>query len=293
MTNQQMTNKNPIFLIKALIEKNVNASEFSEQLGIKKTTINKYLAEIKEAGFKIRRNKNILELFNYSQQEKFEKFELNVLAYLLLISHLALSEKENKENISAIEKMIKMSYKEDHAEFEKLYNTYKETIVAKYYNDKIEIIKKYLNGAERIILSTKFKQEISVLPIEFFWKNEEMFLKYCDKDGEINSIALNDVIKISEDTTAFNFIEARETIFEINDKLAKTYLLRNEERVLDVHKDKIIIANSSPNKDKLFKRLLRYDKYCKVTYPKKDVEKFKKIIAKSLANIDEFLDNIE
>lgn len=293
MTNQQTTNKNQLLLIKTLLDKNITISDFMEQLGVKKSAMNKYLKEIKEAGFKIRRKNDNLELFSYSQQEKLEKFELNVLAYLLLISHLGLSRKDVKENISSIEKMIKMSYKQDHKELEELFSESKKMIISKYYDDKIEIIKNYLNGNRRIILSTKDKKELSIIPMEFFWKNEKMYLKFQDDNDLINTIELNSVVKINEDSETLCLNKARDTIFEIRDKLAKTYLLRNEERVLDVYKDKIVIANSSPNKDKLFKRLLRYDKYCKVTYPKKDVEKFKKIIAKSLANIDEFLDNIE
>lgn len=293
MLNQQTTNKNPLLLINSLLESDVAISEFTEKLGIKESTLNKYLSILKETGFKFKRKNNKIELFHFSKKEKLEDFELNVFAYLMLISRLALSKKDDSKINSAIRKMLKITSKDNSEKIKETFNSYKEIIISKYSNDKIEIIKKYLNGKKRLILTTKSKEEISVLPIEFSWKDEKIFLKYSNKNDEINSLALDDIVKISKDENSFNFVEAKETIFEITDKLTKTYLLREEERVIDVYQDKIVIANSNPDKEKLFKRLLRYDQYCKVIFPKSDVEKFKKIISDSLANIDGFLDNIE
>ena len=80
--------------------------------------------------------------------------------------------------------------------------------------------------------------------------------------------------------------ENKETIFELYGRLKKTYLLKDEERIVDYTKDKLVIANSSNDKKKLFKRLLRYDILCKVTFPKSDVKEFTKLISDSLNNLD-------
>ena len=89
-----------------------------------------------------------------------------------------------------------------------------------------------------------------------------------------------------------NNAHKKEIIFELYGKLAKSYLLKDNERVLDFTRDKIVIANSCDDKEKLFRRLMRYDTYCKIVFPKKEVDSFKKLIEKSLANIDEIADNI-
>ena len=83
----------------------------------------------------------------------------------------------------------------------------------------------------------------------------------------------------------------KETIFELYGKLSKSYLLKENERIIDNYPDKIVVANSSKDKDALLKRLLRYDTLCKVLFPKEDVEKFSEIIKKSLENIEQFQDN--
>lgn len=87
--------------------------------------------------------------------------------------------------------------------------------------------------------------------------------------------------------------QENETFFELYDKLIKSYRLKENERVVDFNNEKLVIASSNPDKDELFRRLLRYDTLCKVIFPKKDVNGFKKLIEKSLANINEIQDNID
>lgn len=85
--------------------------------------------------------------------------------------------------------------------------------------------------------------------------------------------------------------QENETFFELYDKLIKSYRLKENERVVDFNDEKLVIASSNPDKDELLRRLLRYDTLCQVIFPKKDVDSFKKLIEKSLANINEIQDN--
>ena len=110
----------------------------------------------------------------------------------------------------------------------------------------------------------------------------------------MNDIILKDNIKILIDKIVkiipFEFIEDeienKETIFELYGRLAKTYLLKSHERVVESTKTSLIVASCEKNKTLLFKRLLRYDTLCKVIQPQEDVKTFKKLIEKSLKNIN-------
>lgn len=293
MTNQSTNRYNPLYFMKALLSGESLVIEFLEKLNIKNSTLSKYLNILKEAGFTIRKRGNKIEILRYAKKVKLEEYELKVFSYLYLLSYLALSTSEFKQANHIFEKMLSMSCVEDLREVLELFDKYKQLSFFKYYNDKMEILKKYLNGDERIIITTKNQEEISIVPIEFNWKGLNIYLKYSNKQNEVCLISLDEIIKIAEDKKSFYIRTERDTIFELSGKLAKTYLLREEERVIDVVKDKIVISNSSLDKEKLFKRLLRYDKYCKITFPQCDVEKFKEIINKSLANINKIAENVK
>lgn len=88
-----------------------------------------------------------------------------------------------------------------------------------------------------------------------------------------------------------NNSQENETFFELYGKLIKSYRLKENERVVDFNDEKLVIASSNSDKNELFRRLLRYDTLCRVIFPKKDVNNFKKLIEKSLANINEIRDN--
>ena len=103
---------------------------------------------------------------------------------------------------------------------------------------------------------------------------------------------LDDIVKIAKKTQEINVNPQKEVVFELYGKLAKSYLLKEEESIVDYSKDKIVIVNHCEDKLKLFRRLLRYDILCKVTFPKADVRYFKSIIENSLENITKVVDNI-
>ena len=107
-------------------------------------------------------------------------------------------------------------------------------------------------------------------------------------------MVLGDVVKISQkdNDNDFEVIPDKEIIFEIYGKLIKSYLLRDDERVVDNTKDKLVVASSNPDKITLFRRLMRYNVLCKVVFPKSDSREFCEMIKKSLANLEEFQDNI-
>ena len=168
----------------------------------------------------------------------------------------------------------------------------KKASISEYYSEKISILNKYINSKNKVKIIIKDTEEMEIFPIELYWEKEKLNLKYIDLENETKTILLDNIVQICEKNDEIKFTQENETIFEIRGKLAKSYLLKENERIIDSYRDKIIVANSQNDKDKLFRRLLRYDIYCKVLLPKVDVLKFKEMIEKSLANIEEISDNI-
>jgi predicted DNA-binding transcriptional regulator YafY len=57
-------------------------------------------------------------------------------------------------------------------------------------------------------------------------------------------------------------------IFKLNGRLAKSYILKTNEKILESNSDYIIVSATNINKDKLIHRLIRYFDDCEILYPK-------------------------
>ena len=102
-------------------------------------------------------------------------------------------------------------------------------------------------------------EEIKIVPYDYEWKKNKIFLKYFDESNDLKEILIDDIVRIDSSKEEFKITEKKELIFELYGKLAKSYLLKEDERVIDFTKEKLVIANSSQDKQMLFRRLLRYD----------------------------------
>lgn len=280
--------KNSFEIIKALSKGEVKKNEIIEQLGISQSTFYKYLSIMKELGFDILSDRTFYEIIRYKKVCKFDKSDINMFAYLLLIANLLLPSWKMKILKKAIYRILYLSDKYVVDEVSENYQKNILTSVEKYYKQKIAIIRKYISSNKIVLIVLKNKLEISAKPLDLFWKKDKIYLKYQMLDGIEKDIHIDNIVKIFEDEKQEIELNKSETLFELRGRLAKSYLLKDDERIIDYTKDKIVVINSSPDKNKLFKRLLRYDILCKVLFPKEDVEKMKQITQESLANLQCF-----
>lgn len=291
---EQSTNKYNLLKVLDLLDgKEVSKDEVLKSLNIKPSTFYKHLNSIKNVGFEIKKNNENYELIKFRSVIKFAKYELGIFAYLLLLASVMLSDKNAKKVNDVLLKMIYLSDKEDYYAIQELFETYKIKVFEDCYSEKIAILDKYSKDNKNIEILTKDNESYSFQKSSVDWKKEDFYITFKDKK-RTKSIALENVVKISEQNKkkAFEIVPKNEIIFEIYDKLMKSYLLRDDERVLDNTRDKLVIASSNPDKIALFSRLLRYGVLCKVVFPKTDVKEFYEIIKKSLANLEEIQDNI-
>jgi len=284
----KQNNKNALIIIK-LIDKNyVQKDLILEKLKIKESTFHKQLAQLKKAGFRILRKKDSYMLTFFKNILKLQDFEKEILAYMLAISCISLSERKIADFKNIIEKILYLTDEKTYNDVIEKFNIYKSDLIENFYIEKIRTIQKYIDkkGILRIVLTSG--KECILKPLEFEYGKEKLFLNCLDiKNKETKKIAVMKIVKVSlysNDIRTIN--EKRETIFELYNNLAKTYLLKEEERIIDKNKNKIVVANSASDKRILFQRLLRYDKFAKVILPIQDVDSFKELIKESIHNIN-------
>lgn len=269
-----------------LNKEKINKRDILSHLEINESTFYKHLNTIKEAGFKIKRKeKDIYELIKYQGVLELAKHEISVLVYLMLISDAMLPSKKTNYFLEITNKILNLATQRNSLEVLSSYKANKKLSISNTYSDKTEILNKYLNTNKKITITLRNSEEINMFPLEIYWKKEKLYLKYIDEEKNLNDISLDKIIKIFDNKKTIKATCYNEIIFELYGKLAQSYLLKEDERIIQHTKDKIIIANCSEDKNKLFRRLLRYDILCKVTFPKKDVKEFEKMIKNSLDNI--------
>jgi len=166
--------------------------------------------------------------------------------------------------------------------------------ILKYSNCEHSIFAYLYLLAKNVLPEHKSKKIKEAFMKMIYFSNEESQQAIIEKYNTYQSLFAKNAIFANykkETVSKIDNIQENETIFELYDKLVKSYRLKEDERIIDSLENKLVIASSNPNKDELFRRLLRYDILCKVIFPKQHVQLFKKIIQKSLANLDKFQDN--
>lgn len=293
MKKHSINKHNLLKVLDFLDSEQVSRNEILKSLNIKSSTFYKHLNSIKNMGFKVKREEENYELVKFKKAIKFAKYELGVLGYLLLLSNIMLSDKSAKKTQDVLMKMIYMSDEEDYLAIQKIFEEYKLKLFEDCYSEKILKLEEFLKSNKNIKIITKNNETYNLQNPSIDWKKENFYITFKDK-RKTKTISLDNVIKISQENEkeAFEIIPKDETIFELYGKLTKSYLLREDERIIDVSKDKLVVASSNSDKASLFKRLLRYDVLCKIVFPKSDVFEFCEMIKKSLANLEEIQDNI-
>jgi len=278
-------NKKIYQMIKILLEKELTRQELIKEINISIKAFYKYLEELKKTGFNILKYNECFKITTFKNTLILNKNQINTLAYLLLISLNMMPDNDFLIIKNAINMLLINS---DEATFSEVYNKfdlYQKNSLFQKYEEKIDLVQKYINQNENVIVYIS-KNVINIIPKELIWQSKTIFLRYFDLTlNKQEKIEIDKIHKISSAKTKLIEKSNKDTIFELYNSLAKKYLLKKEEYIIDSTKEKIVIGNTTNNKEKLFRRLMRYDTLCKVIFPKKDVQEMFETIKKSLDNI--------
>lgn len=290
-----MKNKNIYDLYKILSSSSISKKEILQTFNIKTPTFYKYLKIFKKSGFKIARNKEIYRIIGYSNSVGLSSAECAMLAYLMLLSYTFFPVSKTEHIFNIVDKMLELTNEQTKQNVLNKFEMLKKAHNQNIYKEKIEIFEKYKNLNIFLEVTLNSGQKLTLKPDRVLYRNKRIYLDFIDNEQKTKkSLNINNIVKLSPQTNTTELKkEISETVFELYGRLAKTYLLKEGERVVDNFPDKLIIANRTSDKKLLFKRLLRYDTLCRIKFPKNDVIEFEKIISKSLENIGQINDNIQ
>ncbi len=278
---------NILELFKALQDECLTQEDVERKFQIKEQTFYKYIKNFKQAGFDVIKTGNSYSINKYANAVSLDLSDMDFLAEINKISENMLSSAESDKTEKIIKKMLSMTDTDTYKKACDMFISQRKSAGYNNFKDKINLFEKYLKLKIICEITVKNKGIFRLRPYKVSYRKNKVYFNFINDDNKIKTILADKLINIEpEMSVKIGNPEGKETIFEIYGHLAKTYILREEETVVDCFENGIRIANGGKDKEVLFKRLLRYDILCKIIYPESDKIKFEEYIDKSLNNIN-------
>ena len=235
--------------------------------------INKYINALKVFGVKIKKERHKYKLESSLYSVEYSTNELKALS-LIVGASKNLPDENISENIEKLKSnlLLRMNNSNKNTfnflstdkDFSFLYTDLKDQIqkCKNYCKDNVILDITYLKRNKDI--HTKCK------PKEVTYDVKTAYLNAYDTVKKENiEIALPNILSINVMPNRSASYESPTTVvFKLKGRLAKTYRLKDGEKLQDIKNGDIIVSNSGEPLDKLFSRLMRYADLCEIITPK-------------------------
>lgn len=267
-------------LLKALLKKPLSSQEMLRIIEDKceeiyrPEIISKYIKTLKTVGINIKKTDG-----KYFVQENLEKtdFDENDLSIMLFIkSHLEKFQNEIlNETVENAFQMIENSFSDKTKDLLKRTKIQKY-LVKKLKNNNKSMLKKYENYCkdnlkielEYLAPSTNNKNKFKISPLKLIYKKGESILIGFDCESNIyREFITKNIVSIRQTPQKNTGSYSSSVNFKLKNRLAKSYMLKPSEKIIERHKNYIIVSNNSEDHDLLIRRLIRYYRNCEVLYP--------------------------
>lgn len=231
-------------------------------------TFLKYVSTIDFAGLRIKKIGKKYSLCDAISKPYFSKREIDLLLAIYDYFDECCVESYRAELIYFYENIKKFLPNE----FKELFNEkinkggYKKSQKlaekAQYYQNIVDFEQKLkitMNGEEKVLEPRKIEINNGKIYLHAFCPQESVVLKIITDKIEKLEI-------LPEKNKTGNFAET--VVFEVYNRLAVNYRLRECEHIQSFSDDKKVIVNCGEDKNTLIKRLLKYGENCKVVAPK-------------------------
>ena len=270
------------------IEQNFTKNEHIPK-EIRKETLLKYIKTLNHAGYKIEKNGNKYTIKEYPTKLNLSNSSINTLIQLQKFIQGLYRHKLSVDYSEFIDHLSKYLSKEKQNKISKLKNSNKD-IFKEYLHckDILTTIDDYINRGRKLEITTLSQKKILLDSPELDYYDKEIYLSgYNKKTKELSSIPIEIITKINLSSQVSSKINIYPSIiFKLKEKLAHTYKLKTNEKILSYDKEKqeLTILNTKEDKNLLFRRIIRYGLLCEIQSPKYIKEEFKEFISQMRKN---------
>ena len=133
----------------------------------------------------------------------------------------------------------------------------------KYCYDSLWLKLEYKN------YQTEKKCTYKIAPLKVVYKRgKAVLIAYDPKDNDYKDFVLENITDVQQNPQKQVKGSPSSVLFKLKDRLAKSYMLKNGELLVDSGEDFIIISNKNEDRELLLRRLLKYYDKCEILYPK-------------------------
>lgn len=268
-------------LLKNLCKNPLDAEEIMQEIEensekiYRKEIVTKYLNTLKLLGLKISKINNKYTLENTLEKTDFSKEELSLIKFLEKYSKDT-NQESLHTNICEALQIIQKSFSKETTDLIKDENIkiYKLKNHNPTHDINLKIYEKYCKEDLKIEivykdLSDNTEKKYKVTPIKIKYKKDNPLLVCYDFKENVYREFLIKNITQSFQTPQKNTKDYPSSVtFKLKGKLAKNYVLKNDEKVIEQNKDCIVVSNNKEDRNILLRRLIRYYDKCEVLYPK-------------------------
>ena len=248
--------------------------EEKDQKIYRKELITKYLNTLKVIGLQVSKTKGKYFLEKNIEKISFNKSELSLIKFIekytknLNLEYLS-------ENISIILNILEKSFSQDTLELISQSNI-REYRLKKNLSLKNQEVKKYENYCrESLKIDLIYKTDgnekteyYKLEPLQVMYKNGQPVLIAYDCQNSTYKEFVLKFIKEAHQTpqkNARNYVGP--VTFKLKNRLAKSYVLKQNEKIINSGKNFIIVSNQKEDTQLLIRRLSRYFDQCEILYP--------------------------
>jgi predicted DNA-binding transcriptional regulator YafY len=253
-----------------------------------KDSVIKYINTLKKSGYVIVRKNKKYSLEQVPQNiEESESF-LETLIKIEALSKFIYTKKSRREAFSIINDvkiLISKNSKEDLKDFLK---DEQDLAISKDEKAILNQCEKICTEEQRVLFLYLAEDgnltEMTCEPYDIIYKNRQVYINVFDlKDFDKKLINIKFIKKIKQLPTKSQFNQqSKNAKLMLMDKLAKSYTLKENEKIIQKNDRFIVISTIYNDKTQFVKRILRYGELCKIVSPASLQESYLNYLAKMI-----------
>lgn len=280
-TKTSQTAYRTLEILKLLAQNPLSSQEMLEYIekttdqNFRKEMVLKYINTIKLLGIDIKKDGNKYYLNRSLEYIDFSKKDLSILAFIQKYVN-KIQHDDYKNNIVESLQKIEKSFSQN------TISLYKKNKIRAYLpakplniNDKdIEQYEKYCKDELKLKIIYKYEllqgqKEFLIAPLKVIYKKgNAVLIGYDSKNNEYKEFLIENIVNVEQTPQKAIPNSSASVLFKLKNRLAKSYVLKKNETLLECGNDFIIVSNKKEDKELLLRRLLRYFDQCEILYPK-------------------------
>ena len=258
-------------ILKSLAEKPLSSQELLEHVekatdkNFRKEMVLKYINTIKLLGIDIKKEGNKYYLDKSLECIDFSKKDLSIFAFIQKYIN-KINHDDYKNNIIESLQIIEKNFSE------KTISLYKGNKIRAYLPNKplsikdenIKQYERYCKDELKVKIvyqceNSQKQKEFLLAPLKIVYKKGiAILIGYDSKNNEYKEFLVENILYAEQTPQKFIQSSSGSVLFKLKNRLAKSYVPKNNEILLESGSDFIIVSNKKEDKDQLLRRLLRY-----------------------------------